>query len=408
MAGRCFGCAAKFSLLKKELACKNCGYAYCSSCLGYNALVPRCGNTKQKVCGQCYRTLTSTRKLDNAARWSPPENYKKRVAGLEAKMQGQAAVSKEGGQESSAGTSSKYRGLSKEDRAIAERLERLKGETKPKSIPSLKEIECRMAALKKDHQRPIPSTMEMEDRLALLKGQTPPSLAPKPNHQAPDNRTQTEQVSDLLKQMSEEGAIDERCHSGVEDDGINDLNKGIDLQNFHCDNGKNIKPLEEEKNYLLDQAKAELKQDNLHQEHILKISRRLAILKGEDPSAVSMDDWKRAELAIDEENEDVVTQQILKQINEEISLDETSGYNIPVTQPKPVRRKHIPPIPSAAETAEDDDELPWCSICNDDAVLRCHNCDGDLYCHRCFREGHDKFEQKEHRTTKYSQPNKKK
>ncbi|XP_072425429.1 abscission/NoCut checkpoint regulator-like isoform X1 [Chiloscyllium punctatum] len=408
MAGRCYGCASKFTLLRKELGCKNCGHAYCSSCLSYTTLVPRCGNTQQKVCRQCHGTLTRSGKQDNAAKWSPPENYKKRVAALEAKQE-QTAANKAG----SHTPSTKYLGLSKEDRAIAERLEKLKEETKLKSIPSQQEIEMRLTALKKDPQRPILSTAEMEDRLALLKGQPPPSKAPRPSYQGPDTRTQTEQVNDLFKQMSEEAALDQKYGTGLEDGEMNDLNKGIDPRNFNNAADNNTKSFEEEKSNLLDQATAELKQDNLHKEQVSKISQRLATLKGEDPKA-AVDDWKNAELDSDEENEELLTQRILKQVNEEIALDKASGYNIPLEQPKPAQAtpagkklQSTPTVPTA-EATDSDEELPWCCICNSDAVIRCRDCDGDLYCQRCFREGHDKFERKEHRTSKYRPPNKKK
>ena len=52
------------------------------------------------------------------------------------------------------------------------------------------------------------------------------------------------------------------------------------------------------------------------------------------------------------------------------------------------------------------DELPWCCICNDDACLRCYGCEGDLYCQRCFSEGHKQFGLFDHQYTPF-QPLKK-
>ncbi|MGH0183349.1 UNVERIFIED_CONTAM: hypothetical protein FKN15_011850 [Acipenser sinensis] len=340
MDRRCNSCASKFTLFKKELGCKNCGHSYCSGCLGYSAVVPRCGKTQQKVCKRCHGNLTGRGTQNNDAKWSPPENYKKRVAALEARHSQQGAPSQHGTR-IPVQDHSLYRGLSKEDRAIAERLERLKADTKP-------------------------------------------------NTDVP----------------------------------LNNLNKGESTLYGNLDDlQENVKQLEAEKSRLLEEAMAELKQDNICQEQVLQMAKRLAALKGEDPDKITAENYKQPES--DEETEEESVQRILKQLSEEAAIDEASGYNIPpeLTRPSNTMKqagktKQMPsaappvvtqkPVTVPQEPDSDDEELPWCCICNSDATLRCHSCDGDLFCQRCFRVGHDECDRKEHRTVSYQPPRKQK
>uniref|UniRef100_A0A182VZ66 FYVE-type domain-containing protein n=1 Tax=Anopheles minimus TaxID=112268 RepID=A0A182VZ66_9DIPT len=55
-----------------------------------------------------------------------------------------------------------------------------------------------------------------------------------------------------------------------------------------------------------------------------------------------------------------------------------------------------PPAPSNVE-----EELPWCTICNEDAALRCRGCDNDLYCKACYKEFHYDEDPQEHPTVPF-------
>ncbi|KAM6274327.1 abscission/NoCut checkpoint regulator isoform 4-T4 [Porphyrio hochstetteri] len=418
MDSRCYGCASKFSVFKKECGCKSCGRSFCSGCLSFSAVVPRCGSAQQKVCKQCHGKLTGEGSQSSLAKWSPPENYKKRVAAFEAK-QNQLKEQRKAATNLPGQAGSRYRGLSKEDRAIAERLERLREERKPKSIPTQAEIEARLAALKEDCRGPVPSIQEMEDRLAALQGRDAPSQAPRPVHQPPDTRSLVQQTDDLLTQLSEEVAIDEHYRPRVPpqaagSQSLNDLNR--ESEDSACPANLDPKQLEEEKNKLLAEAAAELWEENTRQEKILQVAKRLAALRGEDPEKVTLETYKLPD-SDEEVAEEEAIRRVLKQLTEEAALDEASGFNIPpdqTTQLRPLQQnlhKKAKQKSQAAITAafareddSDEDELPWCCICNEDATLRCHGCDGDLYCQRCFREGHDEFDLKDHHTSHYHLP----
>ncbi|XP_021258999.1 abscission/NoCut checkpoint regulator isoform X1 [Numida meleagris] len=415
MEGRCYGCACKFSLFKKECGCRSCGRAFCSACLSFSAPVPRCGSAPQKVCKQCHGKLTGQESQNSSAKWSPPENYKKRVAAFEAKQKQLKGQQKAGAKPLSQ-DGSRYRGLSKEDRAIAERLEKLREERKPKSIPTQAEIEARLAALKEDYHGPVPSTQEMEDRLAVLQGRAPPSRAPRPVHQPPDTRSLSQQTDDLLTQLAEEVSIDEHYSPGVQPQAVggqnlNDLSRESEDWVSHAN--LDPKQLEEEKNKLLAEAAAELREENTRQEKILQVAKRLAVLRGQDPEKVTLETYKFPD-SDEELDEEEAVRRVLKQLTEEAALDEASGFNIlpdRTTQPgfsqqslhKKTKQESQTPTAVALAEADDSDEheLPWCCICNEDATLRCHGCSGDLYCQRCFREGHAEFDMKDHHTSRY-------
>ncbi|XP_062432383.1 abscission/NoCut checkpoint regulator isoform X3 [Rhea pennata] len=383
MDNRCYGCASKFTVFRKECGCKSCGRAFCSGCLSFSAVVPRCGNAQHKVCKQCHGKLTGEGSQSSSAKWSPPENYKKRVAAFEAKQNQPKGQQKVAAKPCQAG--SRYHGFSKEDKAIAERLARLREERKPKSIPSQAEIEARLAALKEDCRGPVPSTQEMEDRLAVLQGRDPPSQAPRPVHQPPDTRSLAQQTDDLLTQLAEEIAIE--CYSpGVQPQvangqNLNDLNRESD--DGICPANLDPRQLEEEKNRLLAEAASELWEENTRQEKILQVAKRLAALRGQDPEKVTLENYKLPD-SDEEVDEEEAIRRVLKQ-------SQTSAT-----------------MALANSDDSDEKELPWCCICNEDATLRCHGCDGDLYCQRCFREGHDEFDLKDHHTSRYHLPCKQK
>lgn len=114
----------------------------------------------------------------------------------------------------------------------------------------------------------------------------------------------------------------------------------------------------------------------------------------------------------DDEDFDHEVQQLIQQMIAEGELDdklEKSGYTLPKDKPQPVPDKGAPVpdkgasvLPTASRPYTNfgnEDVLLWCCICNNDAVIRCAGCDDDLYCSRCFSEGHQQFGLFDHQYT---------
>lgn len=64
--------------------------------------------------------------------------------------------------------------------------------------------------------------------------------------------------------------------------------------------------------------------------------------------------------------------------------------NTPTAKPSSTKPKVTAQLKprSNLPTYTDEDIDSWCCICNEDADVKCIGCDGDLYCHSCWNEGH--------------------
>ncbi|RDL42498.1 uncharacterized protein BP5553_02477 [Venustampulla echinocandica] len=65
--------------------------------------------------------------------------------------------------------------------------------------------------------------------------------------------------------------------------------------------------------------------------------------------------------------------------------------------------------PTKSKQYADEEIDSWCIICQDDATVECQGCDSDLYCARCWKEGHvgpdAAFEMRRHKWSMFKKPN---
>lgn len=166
---------------------------------------------------------------------------------------------------------------------------------------------------------------ELESRVARLKGIDPSKYSAPPItvYQPPDTRTDVEKADALLSQLLEENSIDRHVEPPP-------LNRRMSKD----------EELEERLNKL--------------KGHVIKL--------GETHT-----------MEVDSEEE---TEKIVEKLLSEAKLPEIPGDGDDEDE--------VIPISDEVEDT-DDDILTWCVICNEDARLKCLDCDGDIYCLECFR-----------------------
>ncbi|XP_025103686.1 abscission/NoCut checkpoint regulator-like isoform X2 [Pomacea canaliculata] len=428
MSGQCYGCGTGFSLFKKEHGCKNCGFAFCSNCLTKKIALPK-DNTKHRVCNKCFDILSGKTVAEDPQRFSPPEAFKKRVAAL----QEREAQNEKPSVKSFKPQHSKYMGLSKADREIAERLDKLRESPNEQKV----------------------TDEELIQGLARLRGESPAT--------ASANSKPMEQVDDLLDEIASEVEIDShrqdpvqyvenrlarlrKEESGAAQDEQNNLDrndktpkksfvKNIDVKpnsskkpdgGLSADDGK----VDFEAVHAFMAAAALEMEDEAHKalegmQSDKQLMEQLAQLKqrrkekGENSGNIEEQqslesNIENTEIDEDSDNEEAAVKHILQQFTEEVTLDEKVGNllakNLKGTHKSKydsgskMGRKEENTKDGNDDSCEDPDELPYCCICTEDASIRCRDCDMDLYCAQCFRDGHKELGLTDHRTIPYTPP----
>jgi len=380
----CYNCTKEFSFFHREVACPNCGFGFCSSCLKYKVVLPGKGAKEQKVCQSCYQMVSQPGKFQKM--YAPPETLQKRLDSLQTPG-GKPAVTVYRDRDKMV---SLKRGMSHDDQKIVERLEQLHRERK--------------------ELKPIPSDQEVRDRLQRLKG-TVSTPATRGTYQAPDKRSNLEKSHDLLAAVSAEVELDSRQQPVLSPEAdIAARLARLKGENVLSDHGRQgSQPLQA-------QHKAELPDPVAYlggakgaeeEEDIDEVAKLI--------QSMDKDVQKEAEHAMKEYEKDKAIQEQLKRLrvkktenteDKQDSEDEDDDESSAALLKQILAEQELEEKLGVLEVAEGDvgdepGELPWCVMCNADAVLRCSGCGQDLYCGSCFKECHKGEDMEEHSTQKF-------
>jgi len=370
----CTNCTKGFSLFTREHGCPNCGFSFCSSCLKHSITIKdNKGNKQVKVCLTCY---TKEQNKDKATKLmeAPPEALQKRLAKQPLPLSLTQKEQKSG----------RKGVLGPEDQKIAERLSALHRE--------------------RQEMANMPSEEEVRDRLDRLKG-VKSRTDNTAHYNPPDERSSSQKADDLFTALSAEVELDTKMPVLTPEQEIaarlaklrgepvplpventRDKNTDVDpvaflssddatnLDNMSMDEvAKLMETVDKDVQLEASAALTELKKDKAIQEQLERLRVRPS-KRDSKPERLS-----RSESSCSE-SEDRVLAQILAEVRLEDRLSPLAPEFPPMTPPE---------------------ELPWCVICNADAVLRCGGCEGDLYCRGCYKEGHRGEDLTEHSTEQF-------
>jgi len=370
----CTNCTKGFSLFTREHGCPSCGFSFCSSCLKYViTLKDNKGSKQVKVCLSC---LTKEQNKDKVSKQveAPPEALQKRLAKQPLPM----SLTQRDQKPLKKGV------LGSEDQKIAERL----------------------SALHKERQEMtnLPSEEEVRDRLDRLKGMKsrPDNTA---HYNPPDQRSSGQKADDLFTALSAEVELEAKVpiltpeqeiaarlaklrgeslplsvhntrdkNIDIDPSAFLDSDVATDIDNMSMDEvAKLMETVGKDVQLEANAALTELEKDKAIQEQLERLRVRPSKKKS-NPEETS-----RSESPCSE-SEDRVLAQILAEVRLEDRLS---------------------PLPPEFPPMAPPEELPWCVICNADAVLRCVGCEGDLYCRGCYKEGHKGEDLVEHSTEQF-------
>ena len=148
----------------------------------------------------------------------------------------------------------------------------------------------------------------------------------------------------------------------------------------------------------------------------LLASRQLGITYSGDFTSTPTDNSAEVQSLVDKMIAEAALDSKLEESGYSTYLDTTPQASMTSKRDKEDRQEDVGGASGGAASAsaatncwdKDDDELPWCCICNNDATVRCYDCDDDLYCTRCFSEGHERFGLFDHHYAPYESREKRK